>query len=63
MEQLSFLSSQLKTPIEEALHVDDNGHTTAKSLYAFLELRPKDYARWCKMNIVDNEFATENEDY
>lgn len=63
MEQLSFLSAQLKTPIEEALHVDDNGHTTAKSLYAFLELRPKDYARWCKMNIVDNEFATENEDY
>jgi phage anti-repressor protein len=52
-----------RTPIEIALQIDDEGMTTAKKLYEFLELEPKNYSRWCKSNIVDNEFATENEDY
>lgn len=52
-----------QTPIEIALGVDENNMTTAKKLYAFLELEPKNYSRWCKSNITDNEFATENEDY
>ncbi len=53
----------MQTPIEIALGIDENGMTTARKLYAFLELEPKNYSRWCKSNIIDNEFATENEDY
>lgn len=52
-----------KTPIEIALQVDDDGMTTARKLYEFLELDKSHYSRWCKNNIVENEFATENEDY
>lgn len=53
----------MRTPIEIALGVDENGMTTARKLYDFLELRKADFARWCKTNITENEFATENEDY
>lgn len=55
--------SEKKTPIEIALGVDDKGMTTAKKLYEFLELDPKNYSRWCRSNIVNNEFAEENQDY
>lgn len=55
--------SEMQTPIEIALGVDENGMTTARKLYEFLELRKKDFARWCKTNIIDNEFAEENADY
>ena len=51
------------TPIEVELGVDENGMTTARKLYSFLELRKADFARWAKTNITENEFATENEDY
>lgn len=37
--------------------------TTARKLYAFLEMDKSHYSRWVKANIVDNEFVTENEDY
>lgn len=53
----------MRTPIEIALDIDEQGMTTARKLYEFLELAPQNYARWCKTNILDNEFATENEDY
>ena len=53
----------MQTPIEIALGIDENGMTTARKLYAFLELAPQNYARWCKSNITDNEFAEENVDY
>lgn len=52
-----------ETPIEIALQIDKDGMTTASKLYAFLELLPSNFARWCKKNIVNNQFATENEDY
>jgi len=52
-----------RTPIEIALDIDDEGMTTAKKLYAFLELDARNYSHWCKRNIVDNEFADENVDY
>ena len=52
-----------ETPIEIALQIDKDGITTASKLYAFLELLPSNFARWCKKNIVNNKFATENEDY
>lgn len=52
-----------QTPIEIALGIDAEGMTTARKLYAFLELAPQHFARWCKKNITENDFATENEDY
>ena len=52
-----------ETPIEIALQIDKDGMTTASKLYDFLELLPSNFARWCKKNIVNNKFATENEDY
>ena len=52
-----------KTPIEIALGIDENGMTTARKLYDFLELDVSHYSRWCRSNITGNEFATENEDY
>ena len=56
-------STSNETPIEIALQIDKDGMTTASKLYAFLELLPSNFARWCKKNIVNNKFATENEDY
>ena len=53
----------MKTPIEIALGIDENGMTTARKLYEWLELNPSNYARWCKSNITENEFAEENVDY
>lgn len=56
-------STANQTPIEIALQIDENGMTTASNLYAFLELNPSQFSRWCKRNIVNNKFATENVDY
>ena len=52
-----------QTPIEIALGIDEEGMTTARKLYAFLEFRSGDYARWYRRNIIENEFAEENVDY
>lgn len=52
-----------KTPIEIALHIDENGMTTANQLYSFLELDPSNFSKWCNRNIIKNKFATENVDY
>lgn len=52
-----------QTPIEIALGIDENGMTTARKLYEFLELHPAAYSRWFKQNIIENGFAAENEDY
>lgn len=56
-------SGNMRTPIEIALGIDENGMTTARKLYEFLELNPSNYSKWYKTNITENEFATENEDY
>lgn len=56
-------TTKMQTPIEIALGVDENGMTTARKLYAFLELDSRNYSRWCKNNIIENEFAEENIDY
>lgn len=53
----------MRTPIEIALDIDSEGMTTARKLYAFLELDNRNYSRWCKSNITENEFAEENADY
>lgn len=52
-----------QTPIEIALGVDNEGRTTAKKLYEFLEMDKSNYSRWVKNNILDNNFAEENIDY
>ncbi len=57
------INTSKQTPIEIALGIDENGMTTARKLYDFLELNPGNYARWCKSNITDNEFAESGIDY
>lgn len=54
---------EFRTPIEIALDIDSEGMTTAKKLYAFLELSPSNYSKWCRTNITENGFAEENVDY
>lgn len=56
-------TSNIKTPIEIALGVDENGMTTARALYEFLELAQGQFARWAKANIEANEFYEENKDW
>lgn len=51
------------TPIEIMLGVDEKGETTARKLYDFLQLDKKNYSRWIKSKITENEFATENIDF
>ena len=52
-----------KTPIEIALQIDDDGFTTARKLYAWLELDISHYSRWSKVNILENPYAEEGVDY
>lgn len=52
-----------QTPIEIALQIDENGMTSLRNLYEFLELSPSQFTRWCKKNVLENPFATENVDY
>lgn len=65
LAQLSKLTGEPadRTPIEIALGIDADGNTTARKLYEFLELAPNNYSRWCKVNILDNEFAEEGNDF
>lgn len=53
----------MQTPIEIALGIDENGMTTARALYEFLEMPTQNFARWAKTNIEDNEFYEENKDW
>ena len=50
------------TPIEIALSAED-GFTTAKKLYEWLELDPTHYSRWIQSNLIENPFAEEGTDY
>lgn len=56
-------TSKMQTPIEIALGIDENGTTTARALYDFLELAQGQFARWAKTNIESNEFYEENKDW
>lgn len=53
----------LRTPIEIALGIDENGMTTARALYEFLSGEKSHFARWAKTNIEENEFYEENKDW
>ena len=59
----SNVDTSSQTPIEIALKIDENGMTVASNLYTFLELHPAHFSDWCRRNIKNNKFATENEDY
>lgn len=52
-----------QTPIEIALGIDADGMTTARKLYEFLGMDNKNYSRWVKSNITENQFAEEGTDY
>lgn len=51
------------TPIEVELGVDENGMTTARDLYNFLELGSGQFSRWSKTHIENNEFYEEGRDW
>ncbi len=57
------VQSNMRTPIEIALDIDSEGHTTARQLYEFLELAQGQFSRWAKTNIENNEFYEENVDW
>lgn len=57
------IEATMQTPIEIALGIDENGMTTARALYDFLELASGQFARWAKTNIENNEFYEENKDW
>ncbi len=61
MENL--IETTTQTPIEIALGIDENGMTTARQLYEFLELDKSHFQRWAKQNIENNEFYEENKDW
>lgn len=60
---MEIMNTTDKTPIEVALQIDENGMTSASKLYEFLELNPSNFTKWCKRNIENNNFASENVDY
>ena len=57
------VNTEQLTPIEVALALDKDGCTTARKLYAWLELDPSNYSRWIRMNILENPFAEEGVDF
>lgn len=59
----TLLNDETQTPIEIALGIDENGMTTARALYNFLEMPSKNFARWAKTNIENNEFYEEDKDW
>ena len=56
-------ATMAQTPIEIALKIDEQGMTTARDLYEFLEMPSQNFARWAKTNIEDNEFYEEGKDW
>ena len=56
------INTTARTPIEIALSAED-GFTTAKKLYEWLELDPTHYSRWIQSNLIENPFAEEGTDY
>ena len=57
------INTASQTPIEIALGIDENGYTTARALYDFLDMPKQNFARWAKKNIEENEYFEENVDW
>lgn len=47
----------------ELIPLKNENNVSARELYNFLELSEGQFARWSRSNILENEFAIENEDY
>lgn len=62
-DELQVKQESLKTPIEIALGIGEDGRTTARKLYSFLELAQSQFSRWAKTNITENPFAEEGKDF
>lgn len=52
---------KIKTPIEIALQIDEDGYTTSRKLYFWLYENGSHYAKWLKENVTENPFTEENE--
>lgn len=63
IEKMDKVNVTKQTPIEVLLKIDEDGMTTARNLYDFLELAKGQFSRWAKSNILDNAFAEKNIDY
>lgn len=63
LRNIHIINLEEQTPIEIALGIDEEGRTTARKLYEFLELAKGQFSRWSKANIVENSFAEEEVDY
>lgn len=57
------IATDMRTPIEIALKIDENGYTTARALYEFLSGEKSNFSKWAKRNIEQNEYFTENVDW
>ena len=49
--------------MNDLIKIDPEGKITARDFYIFLQLDLSNYSKWCKNNIVENEFAEENVDW
>lgn len=49
--------------MNDLIKITPDGRTTSRELYEFLELEPSQYSRWCKTNLLENEFAEEKTDW
>ncbi len=64
MNSLTIINNRAdQTPIEVMLQVGDDNRVSSKSVYEFLGGLPNHYARWCRGNIEDNQFAEEGVDF
>lgn len=63
MSKVAIKPRERQTPIEIVLQIDEQGMTTTKALYSFLELHSTQYSRWVKSNIENNRFAEAGVDY
>lgn len=49
--------------MNELIKINPDGRTTSRELYEFLQLDLGQYSRWCKTNLLENEFSEEGTDW
>ena len=49
--------------MNELIKITSEGKISSRELYGFLQLNWAAYARWCRMNIVQNVYAQEGIDW
>lgn len=55
--------NKLRTPLENALEMDENGWVSVKKLYEFLGYSPQNYSRWVERNLSKNAVFEEYTDF